>query len=67
LKSDCAIPASMKIRGPTLTQCIMTAIIKPYAYIPSGYAAGVMPPNFSQRLTKSEITALVNFISTAVK
>jgi mono/diheme cytochrome c family protein len=67
LKSDCALPASMKVRGSTLADCIHTAIIKPYAYIPSGYAAGVMPPNFAQKLTPSEITALVNFLQSAVK
>ena len=36
LKSDCATPASMKIRGKTLSQCIDTAITKPYAYLPIG-------------------------------
>jgi len=67
LKGDCGMPASMKIRGKSLAQCISTAIIKPYAYLPSGYAAGVMPSNYAQKLTKSEVTALVNFISSAVK
>lgn len=67
LKSDCGMAASMKIRGKSLAQCIMTAITKPYAYLPSGYAAGVMPSNYAQKLTKSEVTALVNFISSAVK
>jgi mono/diheme cytochrome c family protein len=67
LKSDCALPASTKIRGATLTDCIRKAIIDPYAYIPSGYSAGVMPPNFSTKLSADEITALVNFISTTVK
>lgn len=67
LASDCANPKSKPIRGTTLEECIYTAITKPYAYIPSGYSAGVMPANFAQKLTKSEIAALVNFISTAVK
>jgi mono/diheme cytochrome c family protein len=67
LKSDCALPTSIKIRGSSLADCIHTAIIKPYAFIPSGYAAGVMPPNFATKLTGSEITALVNFIQSAVK
>lgn len=62
LKSDCALPASKKIRGPTLQKCIFTAITKPYAYIPSGYSAGIMPSNFSQKLKPSEIQALVNFL-----
>src|SRR5437868_10601212 len=67
LRSDCALAASKPLRGATLQQCIRTAIVKPYAYIPSGYAAGVMPSNFSTTLTASEVTALVNFLSTAAK
>lgn len=63
LAGDCATAASKKIRGPTLMQCIHTAIINPYAYIPSGYAAGVMPNNFSQRLSPTQIAALVAFLS----
>ncbi len=67
LRSDCALPASKKIRGPTLKDCIHTAIIKPYAFIPSGYKAGIMPPDFSTKLKPSEIQALVNFLATDAK
>ncbi len=67
LRSDCALPASKKIRGATLAKCIQTAIVKPYAFIPSGYAAGIMPSNFGTKLKPNEITALVNFLSTAAK
>jgi cytochrome c oxidase subunit II len=67
LRTDCANPASEKVRGTTLTQCIEAAITKPYAYLPSGYSAGIMPSNFSQRLTPTEIQALVNFLSSAAK
>ncbi len=67
LRTDCANPASEKVRGTTLTQCIETAITKPYAYLPTGYSAGIMPSNFSQRLTPTEIQALVNFLSSAAK
>jgi mono/diheme cytochrome c family protein len=62
-----ATPQSKQIRGATLKKCIYTAITKPYAYIPSGYHAGVMPNNFAQSLKPNEITALVNFISSAAK
>lgn len=65
LASDCALPASKKIRGATLPQCIRTAIVHPYAYLPSGYAAGIMPNNFGTRLTPSEVTALVNYLAAA--
>jgi mono/diheme cytochrome c family protein len=67
LKASCATAQSKQIRGATLAQCIRTAIIKPYAFIPSGYKAGVMPSNFGQTLKANEITALVNFLSTAAK
>jgi mono/diheme cytochrome c family protein len=67
LKTNCATAQSKQIRGATLAQCIRTAIIKPYAYLPSGYKAGVMPSNFGQTLKANEITALVNFLSTAAK
>jgi mono/diheme cytochrome c family protein len=67
LRPDCATPQSKQTRGATLAKCITTAIVKPYAYIPSGYQAGVMPASFGQTLKPNEITALVNFISTAAK
>jgi mono/diheme cytochrome c family protein len=67
LKTSCQTAQSKQVRGATLAKCIHTAIVKPYAYIPPGYHAGVMPSNFGQTLTPSEITALVNFLSTAAK
>jgi len=67
LKADCALPASQKVRGTTLQQCIQTAITKPYAFLPSGYSSGIMPSDFGQRLTSDQIQALVNFLSTAAK
>lgn len=67
LKADCASAASQKVRGTSLKACIMKAITDPYSYIPAGYQSGVMPSNFATRLKPNEITALVNFISTAAK
>ena len=67
LASDCANPASKKVRGSSLTQCIHTAIVNPYAYIPSGYSAGVMPNNFEKTLSPSQIQALVAFLSSVTK
>ena len=63
LASDCASPASKKIRGASLQQCIHTAIIKPYAFIPSGYKAGVMPSNFCHTLSPTQVQALVAFLA----
>jgi mono/diheme cytochrome c family protein len=67
LKSDCALPASKKVRGASLNQCIKTAIVDPYKFIPSGYSSGVMPNNFGTKLKPNEITALINFLSSAAK
>jgi hypothetical protein len=43
------------------------AIVNPYAFIPSGYHAGVMPATFGKTLSKNEITALVNFLTAVSK
>lgn len=67
LKVNCATPQSKSLRGATLQQCIKTAIIDPYKYLPSGYQAGIMPNNFGKSLSASEVQALVNFLSTAAK
>jgi cytochrome c oxidase subunit 2 len=67
LRKDCATPASKRIRGPTLDKCIFTAITKPYAYIPSGFQPGIMPPNFASILTPAQIQSLVKFLSSAAK
>lgn len=67
LKADCALPASKKVRGASLSACISKAITDPYAFIPSGYTSGVMPSNFGTRLKPNEITALVNFIASTAK
>lgn len=67
LRADCATAQSKQVRGATLAQCIETAIVKPYAYLPAGFQAGVMPANFGTSLTKTEITALVNFLQKAAK
>jgi cytochrome c oxidase subunit 2 len=67
LKADCATAASKQARGASLQQCIQAAITKPYAYLPTGYSAGIMPSNFGQRLTSDQIQALVNFLASAAK
>ena len=67
LRTDCASPASKKVRGATLDQCIHTAIVSPYRFIPSGFTAGVMPSNFAQRLTSAQIQSLVTFLASVAK
>ena len=62
LASDCANPASQAKRGKTLAQCIETAIVHPYLYLPAGYSAGIMPNNFGQQLSKTQVRALVAYL-----
>jgi mono/diheme cytochrome c family protein len=63
LNAACAAPASQRVRGATLDKCIETAITHPYAYIPPGYAPGIMPNTFSKTLSPTQIQALVAFLS----
>ena len=67
LRSDCATPASKRIRGTSLQQCIRTAIVKPYAYLPSGFGAGIMPANFGQSLSKAQLQGLVSFLASSAR
>jgi cytochrome c oxidase subunit II len=67
LKSDCATPASIKVRGKTLSQCIQTAITKPYAYLPSGYQAHIMPATYASTLGATQIQALVAYLTSVTK
>jgi cytochrome c oxidase subunit 2 len=67
LRSDCANPASVRVRGAGLQKCLLTAIIKPYAFIPSGFQAGIMPPNFGQTLSQTQIQGLVAYLSSVTK
>jgi cytochrome c oxidase subunit 2 len=67
LASDCASPASKKIRGATLTACIDKAIVDPYAYIPSGYSPGIMPATFANTLGPVKVAELVDFLASVTK
>jgi cytochrome c oxidase subunit II len=67
LGADCQTPASKKLRGATLNQCITTAITQPYKYLPSGYHAGVMPSTFAQSLGSTKVQALVSFLASVTK
>jgi mono/diheme cytochrome c family protein len=65
LRSDCESPASKAARGATIEQCIRTAVVDPYKYIPSGYTAGVMPPDFGSKLSAKQVAALVAYLAKA--
>lgn len=43
---------------------IRTSIENPSAYVVSGFAAGVMPPSYSQALTPEELDSLVAYLMT---
>lgn len=66
LRADCATPASKRIRGATLQKCIYTAITNPFAYLPSGYRAGIMPSGYGG-MPANQLKELVTFLSTAAK
>jgi mono/diheme cytochrome c family protein len=67
LRSDCESAASKPIRGATLEQCIHTAVTNPYAFIPPGYTAGVMPSDFGTKLSSKQIGALVAYLIKATE
>jgi cytochrome c oxidase subunit 2 len=67
LRTDCNSAGSKKVRGATLQKCIFTAITRPYAYLPAGYQAGIMPSNFSQSLTGAQIQQLISFLASVAK
>jgi cytochrome c oxidase subunit II len=67
LRTDCQTAASQRIRGATLDECIMTAITKPYAYLPTGFSSGIMPSTFAQTLSSTQIQGLVKFLSSVAK
>ena len=62
-----AVVPDSKKRGLPLKQFIFESITKPNAYISPGFQPNIMPQNFSQSLTQTQIQALVNFIASATK
>jgi cytochrome c oxidase subunit 2 len=56
-----------KTRGLPLKQFIFESITKPNAFIAPGFQANIMPQNFAQTLTSTQIQALVNFIASVAK
>lgn len=59
--------ADAKKRGLALPAFITESITKPNAFIAAGYPAGVMPQNFSQILTATQIQALVAYLASVTK
>jgi cytochrome c oxidase subunit II len=46
---------------------IRTAIVDPDAEIADGFSAGVMPPNFEETLSRSQLDGLVTYLATVSK
>jgi cytochrome c oxidase subunit 2 len=59
-------PSAQKA-GQPLDEFIKTSIVDPSAFIAEGYPDGVMPTNFEQTLSSSDIDDLVAFISASQK
>jgi cytochrome c oxidase subunit II len=62
-----AIVPDAKKAGMALKPFIMESIVKPNAYVASGFQPNVMPQSFSQTLTSTQVQALVNFLSSVTK
>jgi cytochrome c oxidase subunit 2 len=53
--------------GKPLAPFIRESIVSPNAYIEPGFPRNVMPQNFAQKLTTSQLTSLVQFLVASVK
>jgi cytochrome c oxidase subunit 2 len=60
------IPDAKKA-GQPLKQFLFTSITNPNAFISPGFQPNIMPQNFSQQLSSTQIQALVNFIASVTK
>ena len=50
-----------------LADFLRQSIVDPNAFIASGYPKGVMPSNFGQQLSKTELADLVAFLQSGEK
>lgn len=60
---DKAPAADANKAGKPLAAFVSESIVKPDAYVPSGYQAGVMPTSYGQSLSDSEVVDLVAFLT----
>jgi len=59
---DTALAADAKAAGMSLAAFTKESIVKPDAYIPKGYAKGIMPANFGSSLSSTQLGDLVAFL-----
>jgi cytochrome c oxidase subunit II len=64
---DTDVVPNAKKAHQTLKQYIQESITKPNAYITPGFKPNIMPQNFAQTLSSTQIQALVTFISSVTK
>jgi hypothetical protein len=50
-----------------LAAFVRQSIVDPNAYVPQGFAQGVMPPTFGSSLSKTQLADLVAFIVSGAK
>lgn len=60
---DKALAADAKKAGQALAAFVHESIVKPDAYVPSGFQAGVMPSSYGQSLSGSQVADLVAFLA----
>ena len=59
---DTAPQADAKAAGMALAAFVKQSIVDPNAYIPKGYAKGIMPASFGTALTSTQVDDLVAYI-----
>ena len=60
---DTAPAADAKKTGTPLAAFVKKSIVDPNAYIAPGFPKGIMPSNFSSRLSAAQLDALVSYIT----
>lgn len=60
---DKALAADAKKAGLALNAFVRDSIVKPNAYVPAGFQAGVMPQSYGQSLSASQVAELVAFLT----
>jgi mono/diheme cytochrome c family protein len=64
---DTAPAADAQKAGMSLDAFVRQSIVDPNAYVPSGYAQGIMPTDFGQKLTTTQLDDLVAFVASGSK
>jgi cytochrome c oxidase subunit 2 len=59
---DLGAIAASRVPGLSAEEYVHQAIVEPGAFVVPGFAAGLMPPDFGQRMTDEQIDALVEFL-----